>query len=266
VKFVMFCPKFSWHSYMEFLQKKYFGRIFQKFYVNQGYSLLKFLTFRHTFCKKISRTILRLKILKKFTQVISYVICTILRRQVHKKFRKRLYREENPGCFIFEKQVLFTLDLGLTTPYSPGLLVWNFYQTFVIVCIEFWLRFEPQIRPSRFSVNFLFITPWVERKDRLCVKLFDFFFLGEYSSISREIFTFCPKWRGDSDVGFLQKNYFGRNFHKFCENQGYSLPIFVKFHPTFCNFFLGPYSVKDFEKIHISTFICFLHPSKEARP
>jgi len=51
----------------------------------------------------------------------------------------------------------------------------NFYQTFVIVSIEFWLRFEPQNRPTRFSINFLFITARAERKVRLCVKLFDFF-------------------------------------------------------------------------------------------
>ena len=70
---------------------------------------------------------------------------------------------------------MFTLGLGLTTPYSLGLLVWKFYQTFVIVSIVFWVRFDPQIRPTRFSINFLFITARVERKVRFCVKLFDFF-------------------------------------------------------------------------------------------
>ena len=37
----------------------------------------------------------------------------------------------------------------------------------------------------------------------------------------------------------------------------------MKFHPTFCNFFPGPYCA---EKIHTSTFVCCLHPGKEARP
>ena len=96
-------------------------------------------------------------------------------RHIHKQITKRRYREQKPGHFVFGKPVLFTLGLGLTTPYSLGLFVWKFYQTFIIVCIEFWLRFEPQIRPTRFSINFLFITARVERKARLCVKLFDFF-------------------------------------------------------------------------------------------
>ena len=41
--------------------------------------------------------------------------------------------------------------------------------------IEFWLRFEPQIRPTGLAINFLFVTARAERKVRLCLKLFDFF-------------------------------------------------------------------------------------------
>ena len=37
------------------------------------------------------------------------------------------------------------------------------------------MRFEPQIRPSRLAINFLFINTRTERKVCLCVKLFDFF-------------------------------------------------------------------------------------------
>jgi len=40
----------------------------------------------------------------------------------------------------------------------------------VIIC----LRFEFQIRPTRFAINFLFITARTERKVRLFVTLFDF--------------------------------------------------------------------------------------------
>jgi len=112
---------------------------------------------------------------EKFTQVLSCAICTLRRRHVHKQITKRRYKEEKPGHFVFEKLVLFTLGLGHATPYSLGLLVWKFYQTFVIVCIEFWLRFEPQVCPTRFSINFLFIIVRVEMKVRLRVKLFDFF-------------------------------------------------------------------------------------------
>jgi len=112
---------------------------------------------------------------KKFTQVLPYVVLTQVRRHVHKRITKRRYGEENPGRFVFGKLVLFTLDLGLTTPYSLGVSVWNVYQTFATVSIEFWLRFEAQIRPTRLAINFLLITARVERKVCLCVKLFDFF-------------------------------------------------------------------------------------------
>ena len=75
--------------------------------------------------------------------------------------------------------------------------------------------------------------------------------------------AFCSKFSGDSYVEFQEKNYFGRIFQKFCANQGYPLPKLVKFRPTFFNFILGPYCA---EKIHTSSFICCLHPSKEAGP
>ena len=41
--------------------------------------------------------------------------------------------------------------------------------------VEFRLRFDPQIRPTRLAINFLFITARAERNVRLCAKLFDFF-------------------------------------------------------------------------------------------
>ena len=66
------------------------------------------------------------------------------------------------------------LGSSLTTQYSLGVLVWNFYQTFETVSIEFWVRFEQHIRPTRLTITVLLITARVEWKVRLCVKLFDF--------------------------------------------------------------------------------------------
>jgi len=71
--------------------------------------------------------------LKKFTEALSYVVCTQLSRHVHKQITKRRWGEEKPARFVFGKPVLFTLGPGLTTPYCLGILVWNFYQTFVIM-------------------------------------------------------------------------------------------------------------------------------------
>ena len=152
--------------------KNYSGKFFEKFSCKPRLSSTKtceispyFLQF--LFCIRIK--------LKKFTKVLSYVVCTQVRRHVHKGITKRRYGEEKPGRFVFGKLVLFTLGLWLTTPYSFGVLVWNFYQTFVTVSIEFGLIFEPHIHPTILARNFLLITVWAERKVRLCVKLFDFF-------------------------------------------------------------------------------------------
>ena len=123
------------------------------------------------FLQFYSGFVLRSKISKKIT-VISYVVCNKLKRHVHKQIT---YKEEYQRRFDFKKLILFTLGLGLTTPFSLGLLIWKFHRKFVIVCVEFWLRVEPQIQPTRFEIKFLFITARVERKVRLCVKQLDFF-------------------------------------------------------------------------------------------
>jgi len=164
--------------------------------------------------------------------------------------------------FVFGKPVLLTPGPGLTTPYSLGVLVWNFYQTFVTVSIEFWLRFEAQIRPTRWATKFLLITARAERKVRLCAKLFDFF-VGEYSSVWPEISRVFSRIQWRFLRGISGKNYFGRIFRKFCANQGYLLPKLVKFRPTFGKFILGPYCA---EQVHTSNSLCCLHLGKEARP
>jgi len=171
MKFVACCPKFSRDPYVEFQEKNYFGIIFQKFWANQGYPLPKLWNFA-----LLSEILFWVRIaLKKFTRVLSHVVCTQVRRHVNKRITERRYGGEKPGRFVFGKPVLFTLGLGLTTPYSLGILVWNFFETSVTVSTEFGLRFEPQIRPARLAINFLFITVKAERKVRLCVKLLDFF-------------------------------------------------------------------------------------------
>ena len=150
LKFVAFYPKLSEDSYVEFQQKTISEEFFRNFvqtkailYQNLGnFALLSAILFWVLIA------------LKKFTQVLSYVVCTQVRRHVHKQITKRRYGEEKPGRFVFGKPFLFTLGLGLTTPYSLDIWVWNFYQTFVTVSLEFWLRFEPEIHPIRLAINF----------------------------------------------------------------------------------------------------------------
>jgi len=172
LKFGTFCPKFSGDSYVQFQEKKLFLEIFLEFLCKLRLSYTKTCEISPYFRQFLFWVRIALK---KFTQLLPYVVWTQVRRHVHKRITKRKYEEENPGRFVFEKPILFTLGLGLTTHYSLSVLVWNFYQTFVTVSIEFWLIFESQTRPTRLAINFLLITARAEWKVRLGVKLFDFF-------------------------------------------------------------------------------------------
>jgi len=238
--------------------KNHLWRIFQKFRSNQGYPLAKFVKFRSIFCN-----FFRVRIpLKRFTKELPYVVCTQVRRHVHKQIAERRYGEIKLGRFVFGKPVLFTLGLELTAPYSLGILVLYYYQIFVIVSIEFSLRFEPQTCPTGFAINFLFITARAERKV-VCVWNCLIFFLGEYSSVWPEICRVLSQIHWRFLRGISEKNNFGRIFQKFRANQGYPLAKLVKFHPTFCIFFPGPNCA---EKIHTSAFVRCLHPGKETPP
>ena len=149
--------------------------------------------------------------LKKFTQVLSYVVCTLVRRHVHKKITKRRYGVKKRRRIVFGKPNLFILGLGHTTPYSLAILVWNFYQTFFAVSIEFWLKLEAQIRPTRLAINFLLITARAERNVRLCVKPFDFFRGRILIRLTWNFSHFVPNLVDILTCNF-RKNLFRENF------------------------------------------------------
>ncbi len=161
--------------------------------------------FGPTFCNFILGRI----VLKKFTRLLSYGVCTQVRSHVHKKITKRRYGEEKPWRFVFGKPVFLALGLGLTTPYSLDNLVWNFFQTFVIVSDKFWLRFENQIRLTRLAINFLFVTVRAERRVRLWAKLFDFFRCWILIRLTWNLSRFVP-----NSVEILGWNFRKKPFRK----------------------------------------------------
>ena len=85
--------------------------------------------------------------------------------------------------------------------------------------IEFWLRFEPQTRPTRFAINFLFITARAERKVRPCVKLFDFFSWVNTHSFDLKSVAFCPKFSGVSYAEFQEKTISGEFFRNLAQTK-----------------------------------------------
>ena len=157
-----------------------------------------------------------------------------------RKHRKR-YKEEKHWRSIFEKTrfpVLFALRLRIITPYALGVLIWSFYQTFIIVCIELWLRFEPQNCSTRFAMYFLFIIATTEWNVRFYVKLFDHFqteFLSVWAEIcflsSQILLGFFPKistrifWENVPETSWSPRCSF---FH-ICK----ILPLFLQFYYEF---------------------------------
>jgi len=255
LKFVAFCPKFSGDSYLKFRERTISGEFFRNFVQTKA------ILYRNLWNFALLSAILFLVriALKKFTQVLSYLVFSQVRRQVHRKITNRRYGEEKPGRFVFGKPISFTLGMGLTTPYSLGILVWNFYRTLIIVSTEFW---APNSSHRICKKKIYSSLPRLEGRF-VCVWNCLISFLGEYSSVGPEICRVFSQIQWGFFPGILGKNYFGRIFQKFCANQGYPKPKLVKFRHTFCNFNLGPYCV---EKIHACTFICCLHLGKEAGP
>jgi len=234
LKFVVFYPKFSGRSFVKFQKKTISGEFFRNlaqtkaiFYQNLwNFALLSAILFwvRNA--------------LKKFTQVLSYVFWTQVRSHVHKEIIKRRYGEEKPRHFVFGKPVLFTLGLGLTTLYSLGILVWNFYQTVFTVFVDYSLRFEPQIHPTRLVINFLFITANAERKARLCVKLF-YFLMGEYSFVLPKICRVLFQIQWILLRGISGKKLFWENFSEIWHKTRLSYTKTCEISPYFLQFYSG---------------------------
>ena len=58
--------------------------------------------------------------------------------------------------------------------------------------IEFWMRFEPHIRPTKLTINFLLITVKAERKLRLCENVCFFFSRVNTHPFDLKFVAFCP--------------------------------------------------------------------------
>jgi len=198
------------------------------------------------------------------------ICCLHSTREAHQKtkHKKKIWRGTSK-MFCFRKtcfSILFPLGLGLVTPYFLGVLIWNFYLTFLFVSTQLWPRFEPQIRSISFAMKFLFVTAKAERKVRLCVWNCLIFLLTEYSTVWPEICRVLSQILLRLLHRISAKNLFGKIYQKFRQLQSYPLFKFLKSSPSFCNFSRAHITLKKFEKIHIGTLTCCLHPTKEAHP
>ena len=111
------------------------------------------------------------------------------------------------------------------------------------MCNELLLRFEPQIRSTRFAMKFLFIIATTERKVHFRVKLVDH---------SLKFVAFCPKFYSDSST---PRSFY---FHIY------------EFLPEILQFYLSSYYAEKFQKhlhkyFHMSFVSCQGGTSKKKR-
>jgi len=86
--------------------RNYFWKMFQKRLALQGAPLSRFAKFCHTFYNFFSEFILRWKVPKTLTQVVSYVVCIQSRSQVLKENSEKDIRKKSQDDLFSEKQVL----------------------------------------------------------------------------------------------------------------------------------------------------------------
>jgi len=201
--------------------------------------------------------------LKKFTQGLSYVVCTQVRRHVHKQITKRRYAEEKPGRSVFRKTSFVQSGSGT-------------YYALLLGC--FGLKFLPDVRNYVHWVWPEICAP--NSSHKICNKFFidhcqgwkEGSFVCEtvwfFSWVNTHLFdlkfvAFCPKFSGDSYVEFQEKTIPGEFFRNIVQTKAILYKNLWNFALLSAIFILDPYRA---EKIHTRTFICCLHPGKEARP
>ena len=126
-----------------------------------------------------------------------------------------------------EKQVFEFFVCSWCGTYSSNslcVLIWNFYQMFLIVCTELWLRLEPQFRPTRFAINFLFIIVRAERKVRFCVKLFYIFSNWILIRLSWNLSRLVPNSVGIFTQKNQQETVSGKIFRNFLNSKTILFP------------------------------------------
>jgi len=147
LKFVAFCPKFSGDSYVEFLEKIISGEFFRNFVQTKAvlyqnlwnFALLSEILFWVRFA------------LKKYKQVLSYVVSTKVRRHFHKQITKRRYGERSQDVLFSENQ-FYSLSVWDLLRLTPWVFWFEFFTTRLSVCLRsFGWDLSPNIIPQNWK-------------------------------------------------------------------------------------------------------------------
>ena len=87
--------------------------------------------------------------LKKFTQVLSYVSCTHVRSDVHKRITKRRYGKEKPGRFVFRITSFFQSRSRCYLCLTPWVILSEIFTRLSSLCLlSFGWDLSPRFVPQ----------------------------------------------------------------------------------------------------------------------
>jgi len=199
---------------------------------------------------------------KKFTQTLSYVVCTQARRHVHKRITKGRYGEDKPDVLISENQ-FFLLSVWDLLRFTSWVFWSEIFTRHWSLCLLSWLTFEPRIRPTILAINFWFVTAIVESKVRLFVKLFDFFLRCLLIRLTWNLSRFFPNSVEILFCNFRKKTILGEFLRNFVQTKAILYRNLWNSGLISAISFWVRFTLK---KIHTSTFLWCLPPRMEARP
>ncbi len=196
LKFVAFCLEFNGDSYVKFQEITISGEFFtQTKAISTKTCEISPYFLQFLFCVRIA--------LKKFTQVLSYVVCTQERRNVHKEYTGKKSQDilfsENQFCS------LSGWDLLRLTPW----VFWfeNFTKHSSLCLLVFAEIWAPN--SSHKTGNKLFIDQCQSWKEGSFVWNWLIFFMGEYISVWHEICRVLSRIQWRFLHGVSETTYFG---------------------------------------------------------
>ena len=259
LKFIAFCPKFSWKSWVEFQEKTIPGEFFRNFVQTKAV---------------LNRNLWNSGLIS----AISFRVRIALKKNSHRHFRM-LFAPRQGGTSINESQ---KQDPGRKARtfcfWKIGFVHFRFAIYYTLLLGYFVLKFLPDILHCFYWVLHDVWAPDsshnIGKKSfiRHCQSWKEGSFVCETGWYFSWVIThpfdlkfvpFCPKFSGDSWVEFQEKTILGEFFRNFVQtktilyrnlwNSGLISAISIWVHIAL-------------KKIHTGTFVCCLHPGKEPRP
>jgi len=214
LKFIAFCPKFNGDCYVKFLEKNISGEFFRNFVQTKAILYRNLWNFA-----LLSELLFWIRIgLKKFTQVLSYVVLTQVRSTSIKKSQK----EDTGGkarTFCFRKTSFVHRRSG--TYYALFLGCFGMKLLPEVLHCVCWVLAEISVPDSSHKIGNNFFVPHCQDwKEGSCVwETVWFFSWANTHPFDLKFVAFCPKFNGDCYVKFLEKTISGEFFRNFVQTK-----------------------------------------------